>query len=288
MTEEHVEDVQTEAVEAPETHDAPDTPEVQEEAPKWSREDAEEAKLFGWKAPDEWQGEKPEGYIDNPEEYLGRVQRSRIFKTMQEKLEQAETTSQEQARKLEALNQRALERQRESYEVEISRISQGQRRAVEEGDTDAYDALERQRQNLKPVEAPAAQANQGPPPEIASYMSSNDGEWLNDPVLRSAGADIIERTPGAKMLAPLEQAEFAQKQLQQIYPDRFPKSAKPQQPVRNTVDPGGLAPAAMSKRSAYDALPSDAKTAFKRYVGEGLFADTKEGREEFANEYNAA
>jgi hypothetical protein len=62
-----------------------DAPAV-EAPPAPDPEIVEEARLFGWKAPEEWVGDKPAGYIDDPKRYLDRIKDSRIFKTLNEQL----------------------------------------------------------------------------------------------------------------------------------------------------------------------------------------------------------
>ena len=259
-------------------------------APSWSAEDEEEARLFGWKSSDEWQGEKPAGYIDNPQEFMDRVQRSRIFQKMQERLDDQDRVRKEETQRLERMNQMALERQKKQYETELQNVRTLRDTAVEEGDMDRYRQLTKQEQDML-ADAPqfdATPQQQQPQvdPTLQTYMAGDGGSWLRDPFLGQAAVEIVERSPGAKMLSAVEQAELAKRQLQAIYPDRFPQqeAPKPKQQVQ-TVDAGGLAGGAGKTNSAFAKLPADAKKQFSRFVSEGLFADTKEDREEYANEY---
>lgn len=283
---------EAEVIEAEETQEAPqEGAEEHQEQPKqsdpptWAQEDEDEARLFGWKPPAEWHGELPEGYIQTPDEYLGRVKRSRIFQTMERKLEdQAEIL-----RKNEAMNAKALERQRAQHKSEMDQVVQDQRRAVEEADTETYDRLEAKRQNLlqnAPMDV-QTQTNQNVSSDVSAYQASEDGAWLKDPVLFQAGVQIIDTTPGASAMSPMEQISFAREKVAEIYPSRFPSKPAQTKP-RAVVDGGGLAPGGKVGGTAYDKLPTEAKTNFKRFASEGLYADTKEGREEYANEYNAS
>lgn len=268
--------------ETPEAVETPDVP----QAPQWSQEDVEEAKLFGWKAPEEWQGEKPEGYIDDPSDFLARVQRSRIFKTMQEKLERTETAAQEQSRKLEAMNRMALERQREMHERALAEVRARRDQAAEDGDIDAYKRHVAQEQEIAKAAPQPVQAQHEPPPEVVAYTSSEDGQWLKDPVLYAAAYDAIERNRAIQAAPPMGQIEYAKAQVRMMFPDKF-KTPTPPAP-KATVDPGGMAPAIGGQRSEYDKLPASAKSTFQRFVKEGLFTDNKEGREKYAAEYNRA
>ena len=262
-----------------------------EPRPQWDSETVEDAKLFGWKAPDEWQGEKPEGYIDNPEEFLDRVQRSRIFKTMQDKLERAETNHQDQARRLEAMNAKALELQKSQYQSQLDAIVKAQRTAVEEGDTDRWDALERQRGDLMkqaPQEQHVQQQNAGPDPYVSGYVNSENGAWLRNPILYSTAVELINKNPVVMAQGAQQQIEYAEAEVRKMYPAYFPQHDKPKMPAKTVVDGGGLAGGAAKINGAFAKLPADAKQQFQRFVKQGLFEDTKEGREEYANEYNAA
>lgn len=284
-TQEHqIEGDQVEADEAPEVEAQPEA--TAQPAPRdWTDEDEQEARLFGWKAPEEWQGDKPPGYIDRPTDFLERVQRSRIFKAMQEKLKDVDTTKQ----KLEAMNERALQMQREQYESRMRAITQQQRRAVDEADGERFDALEKQRQELAKQEPREQQApeQQQPDPEVIAYRASPEGAWLGDQFLGQAAVELINRTPGALYLSGLEQAALAKRELSRLYPDRFPQAQARPVP-RNTVDAGGLAGGAGRQAGAFAKLPAEAKAQYARFVKEGLYKDNPADKEEFANEYNAA
>ena len=53
---------------------APDAAPQEVQAPKWAPEAEQEAKALGWKSPDEWKGDVPSGYIDDPTKYLERAE----------------------------------------------------------------------------------------------------------------------------------------------------------------------------------------------------------------------
>lgn len=269
-----------------------DQPTPEPESPKWSDEDADEARLFGWKSPDEWQGDKPAGYIDNPEEFLDRVKRSRIFSTMNEKLEAREREALETARRMEAMNSAALERQREQHEAALSRIAKQQRQAAANADTDRFDELERERQELsrqKPQD-PTPPPVPATDPYVEQYRVSEQGAWLGNPVLYNTGRELINARPDVMAQPPQKQIEFVEAELRKMYPAYFPQAEtpKPKPQPRQSVDPGGLGGSPASAQGAFSKLPADAKAQFKRFVGQGVFKDTKEDREEFANDFNAA
>lgn len=287
MTEE-VQEIDTDDIQQADIVDAePETREDQPAAPEWSAEDEEEARLFGWKAPDEWQGDKPAGYISKPDEFLDRVQRSRIFRAMQDKLQTTEQQAAEVARKQEAMNQRAIERQREQYESELQRISAAQRRAVDEADTETYDHLEQQRQNLHKMAQPQPTAP-AHDPIVQEYRNSEQGAWLSNPILARTASELIDKNPAILNSPAKDQIAYAEAEVRKLYPAYFPQPEARPAP-RSAVDGGGLASGGGPKpTSAFGKLPSEAKANFARFVKEGLYKDSKEDREEFANDYNAA
>lgn len=249
----------------------------------WSDEDEQEARLFGWKSPDEWQGDKPDGYIDNPEEFLGRVQRSRIFKTMNEKLEQTTSSAQEHARKLEAMSEKALEIQKTQFEARMADIVKRQRSAVEDGDTQAYDAAERDRtellKNVPSEPEPGKQDDIDPKvrSELETFRANN--KWAQNPILWEQAARAVNFMPGLQGSTVAEQLAYAENVIKEAHPHLF----KAATPPRQKVEGGGLATG--GKKSAYDKLPDTARSQFKQFVEQGIYKDTKEDKEEYANEY---
>jgi hypothetical protein len=283
-------EVAVEAVEAdttPQDTTEPVGPEAEAAEPQsapvknWSDDDEQEARLFGWKSPDEWKGEKPAGYIDDPKEFLGRVERSRIFQTMQQKMS-------EQERKLAAMNDKALERQKADYEAQMRQISARQRQAVEEADTETWDRLERQKADLArqaPQEGPANSQAEGPAPEVAQYREQND--WAKDPVLWAEAVQAVNvglQTGVVTANDAESQIRYAERVVKTKYPHLF-STPKPK-PQPQKVDAGGLAGGPKSGRNQFDKLPSEARDAFSRFVKRGVYADTKESREKYAREYN--
>lgn len=260
--------------------EAVETEQVEPQAPEID-EDADEARLFGWKSPDEWQGDKPPGYIEDPKEYLERVKRSRTFKVMEDKIA-------EQGRKLATVNERALERQRAEYEQRLAALDQMQRKAVEGGDVQTYDRVQEARRNLEAESAALTQPEpQAPDPVLTEFVENND--WAKNPVLWNEAAQIVQTGIDSGSIQtndPAEQLAFAEQTMRAKYPHLF-QQADPQ-PQRQRVDGGGLAGPQNRGASAYDKLPSEAKQAFARQMKRGVWKDTKKDREEYAREYNNA
>ena len=244
-------------------------------APSWSPDDEDEARLFGWKSPDEWQGEVPKGYIDNPEDFLNRVQKSKIFKTMTERLET--TTA-----GLERVNEMALRRQQEQHEAQLTSARKARDAAFQSGDEDAYNEANEREQTLlaKPVQAAPPQT----PAEVEQYRQSETGAWLANPILHETAKKLIDARPDIMAQAPAAQIAFAEGEIRKMYPAYFPAPKTQKTPPRQVVDSGGLAGGGAG-RSPFDKLPADAKATFNRFVEQGIFKNTAQDKKEYADEY---
>lgn len=269
-----IEDDGAEVVESPE---AP-------AAPEWSADDVTEAKFFGWKSPDEWAGEKPTGYIDDPRRYMERAQSFKPFKASQEKLEKLEAETTDRLRRLEAASDRALNAQRAQFDRDIASITAAKLQAVETADVARYGALERQEAQLRapePVEAP-----RGPDPTvIAEYEARN--EWVRDPALRREGEIAIDAAHRMGMALPdtASQLAYAESVMKRKYPHMFAaKDAAPRAAPVNRVDGGGLGIGA-GRVDTFAKLPSEAQAQFKRFVAQGLFTNDEAGRKQYADDY---
>lgn len=243
----------------------------------------EQARAFGWKSPDEWQGEKPSGYIDDPQAYLDRLENFTPFRKQREQFEAKQREWEDKFRRLDAMQEQALERQRAQLQAQMQDIAAGKRRAVEEADTDAYTALEQRERMMAQQYAQMMQQPpqpQGPPPEVASYVQAN--EWAKDPALWEEAAQAIDYNPEIQKKPASEQLAYAESVMRRKYPHLFEQPK--QRPQRQMVDSGGLAGG--QRKSEFDKLPAEAKQQFKRFVEKGLFTDDTAGKKEYVDAYN--
>lgn len=252
-----------------------DEPDAQPVAREWSDDDADEARAFGWKSPDEWKGEKPKGYIDDPRRYLERISGSTPFKKMQADFE-------ERTRKLEAVTQRVLADQQARHQAELERIRAEKLKAVDLADVDAYRKLDEQEKALSQPEQPR---QPDADPFIQDYVARNP--WVQNPMLQKVGAALVDANPAIAASDAKTQFEYAERQLRVLHPEFFPAApAAPKPAPRRNVDAGGLAvPNAGGDPMAK--LPSEAKAAFKKFVAQGIFKDTAADRKRYADDYNA-
>lgn len=279
-----------EGVEAAEViESASDEADIQPDVPQkaWSDDDEAEARAFGWKSPDEWQGRVPEGFIEDPRQYVERAMTFRPFRTLKERLDQTERGYEDRLRKLETLNQRALDMQRQQYEARLEGIRQQKMQAVDMADKDQYARLDQEERRTQQAMWQTMQPPQSAPqpdPWVVQYAETPEGSWVKDTTLRTVGASLIDANPQIKAAPAEQQVKWVEAELKRLYPHEF---AEPEAPkVRQTVDSGGLAGGKAG--DSFSKLPKEARDVFHRYVKEGVVEDTKSARAEWAETYNAA
>lgn len=245
---------------------------------EWTDEDEKEARAFGWKPPEKWVGEKPEGLIEDPRQFL---QGNRGFRILRERTEKLESEFAERVRRLEAITAKTVERDRAAYAAKLAEIEAAKLEAVSNADLERYGALEKQRQAMpEPVafDAPKPEA----PSEVDEYAKAND--WVKNPILREAGAKIIDAM-GYAGRPVAEQLAFAEQEVRKLYPGAFapaPQQAPPRPQVQR-VDGGGLGGGGRS--GLWDKVPPEARAQFAKDVAKGYFQNTADGKEAYANDY---
>lgn len=239
------------------------------EEPEGNPEAEAEARKYGWRPKDEFDRD-PKGWVD--------ASRFLELPTTQKKMVQDELrqTTSEFTRRMERLERsnkaamkRALEVQQEAHERDLKNVEAAQRRAVEDGDTDRYDALARHKQVLmkaapRPDDADDTPA--GPDPYVSEYKESAEGAWLKDPMLFDFASRAIDNSRGAAGQTAREQIAYAKTQVEKYFPHMFETKPKPR---ASRVDGGGLAGGRASGGAAK--LPPEAVRAGKDFVKQGLF-----------------
>lgn len=262
---------------------APETAAPEPAAPAWSPDAEQEARALGWKSPDEWQGNIPAGYIDNPERYLQRAESFTPFRKVKERLDEVERKAEERLRKMETTLSRTFERELQTRMAEL----QAQKvQAVEVGDVDKFKAIERQQAELskQAAEIPQAPKQEAVPPDhrVAIDQWSVGKDWFRtDPIKTQAAVVLYGQAQQQGLSDPKAILAFVDQEMGKRFADMAPKQAVT--PVEAGLTFGGG-----SQATSFDKLPKDAKDAFQRFVKQGLFKDTKEGRAAYAEDYNAA
>lgn len=263
------------------TQAAPSEAAVQESttpaAPKWTPDVETEARALGWKAPDEWKGEVPAGYIDDPNRYLERAENFTPFRKLRERTDEA-------VRKIEAVATKQFERERANHAAELNRIKAEKVAAVETGDIDTYRALEKQEDKLREAAPEAAKPSAVPDDHRSAIEQwSVDKAWFKaDPIKTQAAAIIYGQAQQNGLTDPKAILAYVDREMSKQFADLAPKA-----PKAEAVE-GGLTFGSSSVASPFEKLPADAKAAFRRFVEKGVFKDTKEDRATYAEDYNAA
>jgi hypothetical protein len=246
-------------------------------APKWSPDVETEARALGWKAPDEWKGEIPSGYIDDPNRYLERAESFAPFRKLKEQNAEA-------LRRIEAVAAKQIERDRAAHQAALDRIKAEKVAAVEVGDIDAYKALEKREEIVR------SQAPDAPKPDAvpdnhrrAIEQWSVGKDWFKQDLVMTQAASVLYGQAQAEGLTdPQAILSRVDAEMAKRFAALAPKSA----PVEAVE--AGLTFGSASASSPFEKLPKDAKEAFRRFVEKGVFKDTKEDRAQYAEDYNAA
>ena len=260
--------------------------EAEPAAPEWTDEDAEAAKMLGWKDPGEWEGEKPSGFIDDPRRFLERAESFGPFRKLKERLDSVEETSRKAADIAAKQIERVREQEKAEYERELESIRRAQREAVDSADAEAFDALEKRRENL------AAPSD----PEPAESENTDPLEPFKGETTRGSTTPFSEITASSLSGRRFKRARWRRairrrrwltpkRRLKGYYPHLFEDAPKPK-PKASPVAGDTIAP--FRRKSGFDSLPADAKAVFKRQVEQGIFANTPEDKEFFSNEYASA
>lgn len=263
---------------------APAEAAVQTDAPKWAPEAEQEARALGWKPPDEWKGEIPSGYIDDPTRYLERAESFAPFRKIKEKLGEVEKSSQEALRRIENATAKQIERERERHTQELATIKAQKLAAVEVGDTQAFKALDAKEDALRKEMQPAPQQTAVPDDHRSAIENwAVDKAWFKkDRVMTQAAAAYYGEAQADGLTDPQAILKFVDRRMGETFAVLAPK------PAREATVEIGLTLGGAGKPGTFETLPRDAKDAFQRFVQRGVVDDTKEARAQWAEDYNAA
>lgn len=259
------------------------------------------ARSQGWVPQEEWRGDpekwRPaDEFVKRGEELLPvALERSRAAERKAQELEARlaarERESEEKLARIERLSISAVQRQRDSLEAAYRNA---QREAVNSGDVQRFDQLERDKaaaisdfdKQFQETRQPAhPQGQPALPPDIERQVSAwvQQNEWFNrDPELNQVAQihhqRLLREKPGISIADNL--AETA-RYVRQRYPDKFGTSER--QIIAPMVESGGgrMAASAGPRSKGANDLPADVRNIGERYVKQGLFKDLNE----YAREY---
>ena len=271
--------------------DAPESAEVAPEPapePDAVSEAQEKAATIGWRPKEQWKGD-PDKWVDaetflkKGEEILPimKADRERLFGEVKDLRKQVDDVLKYHKEDRE----RIQKRMREDHEQEIAKLKAQQRAAVEEGDTEAFDRIEAEKERLeatKPAETPpgAAEGTQ-PPPEFdkAGFDAwQKENKWYQVGG-QSGYAPQNDITRAAQAMAYRVQAdnphlsgwsrEFMDKVTDAVklaYPDKFTNVRREGAAGVEGASPTGAVP----RKKTYNDLPPDAKKVCRDMMKVGM------------------
>lgn len=239
----------------------------QEQTPE--RDWETEARDMGWVDkdtfkgdPDKWTDAK--SFVERGETFIPFLQADR--RKLQEKLDAKEKEMAERIARIEKAADVGLKAAKAQHEAEIKRINDEMRKAVKAGDTAAFDALDKQRDELNksaPDSEPATQTEDQRNAYAAEWAKKN--EWFNSDFDLNEEAQkyhvfLNNSQPG---LTIEENLEKVAEHVKQKYPEKF--GAKPSPAPRPSAVDGGspLPPMRDSKAKTFANMPKEYRDAFE-------------------------
>lgn len=226
-----------------------------------------EARSSGWVPQDQWKG-PPDRWVDaqkfveRGETFFPFVQ-AKLKKSL-DKIDQLEATVGELRtgnEEFRRFHETALARQKREHEETIARLEADRRKAVSEGDGEAFDKADKELQEARkqPV-ATATTAKTTSSPDVQAWVTENPW-YTTDRQLKAItdglSDDLASEQPNLKGRPFLD--ELA-KRVKTAVPHKFTT----QRPI--TTEGHGNGGGTSKKDRSYEALPADAKAACDRFV----------------------
>lgn len=221
----------------------------------------------GWIPADEWKGDASK-HIP-ADEFLKK--RDAFGETMKERmhaLEQAVKDTSDAAKEFRAMSEKAREREKKQYLVEIERLKQARSDAVEHGDSEAFNDVDTK---LREAEKEVADIPQTPPPEIKEFMGRND--WYGQDDGMSTATDMFFKTLNEKSGSPLgEKLKATEDYIKRLYPEKFSNQKRE---TAHVPDRGRRETMPKPKGRSYGNLPKSARDACDDFVAKGWLTQEK-------------
>lgn len=242
------------------------------------------AKGMGWIPEEEFKGDKARW--TPADKYVERAETLQpIMKAQMRKYEEKLTS---QSRQLEELNSTLASQkettekiikmgdkvQEEAYNRAKRELTQKQVQAVSDGDVDAWQKIEDQKEGLvKPeptVVEPVQQQNQTMP-GFKEWHDDNDWYLKDEDLTRYANAYSDEIKQTSPNLTYSQHLEAVEKKTKEAFKSKFENQNRK---AASAVTEGGISGGDTGSRNkSFNDLPADAKAQCKKYVSEGLFKD---------------
>lgn len=243
-----------------------------------------EARDMGWVPEEEFRGPKDkwkpaEEFVRRGEDILPIVRSQN--KKFQDKLREQEALLSKKdeefskrLERMEKMNKLAIERQKEAHQAELARLKSEMRKAVEDGDTVAFDKLETQREELskKTFDEPDTATSGDDPAAIQeAWVAKND--WYVTDFEKAQEAErysqwLAKNNPKITLQDNLAKTEAYMKEK---HPELAGGKKKTAGNGHAAVDGGGEFPGAGRKEGPAVKLPSEARRQAEADVKAGLY-----------------
>lgn len=231
------------------------------------------AKEMGWAPKDAWKGEL-EKHVDAPT--FIKTGQAILKTTLRKQDEAAAETNAKLTEMRESMDDFAKfnhGQEKRMYDKAMADIKAGQRQAVEDGDTDAYDAAEKSIEDLeknKPAEKPEkdakGKAEAVGAADLKEFMDANPWYGADGDVEASAYAESI----GSVISAKYQDKAFYVKLTEEVkkkFPDKF---KNPNRGRKSNVEAGGE-DARKSGDETYASLPAADKKQCDKFIKQGFY-----------------
>lgn len=279
----------SDTTEAQEQERAQETEQEQEQKQAEPTPQEVEARKMGWRPKEEWDDDGSAQWLDadafNERNTRLADRGDKILKaeinSLTRKMNSMERTLGEAAEHIKKAT--AL-----GYKKALKEIEAKADKAVEEGDTDAYHRAKGEMQELEQeVKAETKVETKPVPkddPDFDGWLSDN--VWY-DPkddaydVEMASYADSIVGSVGRTGLQGRGLYDRMTAEMKKKFPDRFGNQRRRQAPAVEGAGAGG----GSNGKTLWSQVPKEARAEFKRFVGQGLYKDDKEGQEKYAEIY---
>jgi len=265
-----------------EEHKEVDAPE-EEGGEQQETQTEQRARAQGWMPQDEWvdQGGDPEQwkpadqFVKDGEEIAG------ITRERNRKLESEVA---DLKKSMQDMKQMLTKREQRGYDKALQDIQAKREKAVEDGDTEEFNKLEKQKGQLEKERNEIAQSapEEGSDQEDPAFREwVNENSWYDEsknPEMAATAEGIANSLTRQKpTLTGKPFLDEVTRQVKKIYPEQF-ENPKREQPSK--VE-GSSQPSGKKNKNSYSDLPDEAKKACDRFIKQGVF----QSRDEYVKEY---
>ena len=249
---------------------------VEQEAPEVN-EVEEKARRMGWKPQDEYKG-APDRWTDAESFVKVGEERIPVMKENYRKLEEGYKTLEQKVKAQEDYQKHMAKVQ---YERAIKDLREQKKVAVEEADTEKYEKLEKQEEQIQSDYSPKQSETPRIPDEVSNWIARNT--WYQNPMLASKAAEVENKilqeeafkSSDDPFYQPLNTAERLEEVSKRIRTE-FRKEPQRKLPAVE----GARTESSKKAAKTYNDLPTEAKDACNAYVSKGILS-----REEYVKDY---